>query len=231
MKKITYIIIALSLLLTSCGGGKDSDPVAVQAPVAAALSFPAQNELCTQGTPVSVTQSTLVFKWAASANTDSYELILKNLLTGTTTTQIATQNQLSLNVNVNTPYAWYVTSKSTKTTTVAQSNTWKFYNSGPGAVAYAPFPAEIIGPLTNQSLTSVNGKITLTWNGNDVDNDIISYDVYFGTTALPPLLKKGVTDTKYDVDVISEATYYWKIITTDSKGNISDSGVSYFLAK
>jgi hypothetical protein len=218
--------------MASCGGGSkgsDPTPVAVLPPVMATLTFPAQNELCTQGTVISATQSTLVFKWAASANTDSYDVTLKNLLTNVTNTQNVTQNLLELTVDRNTPYAWYVTSKSSKTTTVAQSDTWKFYNSGPGTVSYAPFPAEITSPLMGQTVTAVNGKVTLKWNGSDVDNDIVSYDVYCSNSLTPTLILSALTDTKYEVNATPGTTYYWKIVTIDSKGNKSDSNLSKFL--
>jgi hypothetical protein len=129
----------------------------------------------------------------------------------------------------NKPYSWFVKSGSSLTTATAQSDTWKFYNSGPAAVNYAPFPADLIAPALAQSITAVGGKIAISWAGNDVDNDIESYDVYLSDTTTPTLLASGVTTNSLnDVVVVSGKQYYWKIITNDKKGNKSESGVNYF---
>jgi hypothetical protein len=95
--------------------------------------------------------------------------------------------------------------------------------------SHAPFPAEILSPAIGVNVNSINGKITIDWNGADVENDISSYDVYLGTTATPVLLSSNVTASILnDVNVTANTTYYWKIITKDSKGNTSDSGVYQF---
>lgn len=198
-------------------------------PSKAVLSLPANNEACTSGTIVSPLLSTVVFKWNAAQNADSYELTIKNLESGTTTTQTTSALELSVSLTRNMPYSWFVTAKSSKTTETAQSDTWKFYNAGEAASAYAPFPAEIVSPLMGARITPASGKITLSWTGSDVDNDIASYDVYLGTTNNPALLKANHnTGSLADVSVNAGSTYYWKVITRDSKGNTSDSGIYIF---
>lgn len=220
-----YIIL---LLLISCGKKKAAVPVA-PSPSAATLTAPAQNEACNTGTTVSATESTVQLLWSAASNAESYEVSIKNLLNNATITQSSASNTLSVNLLINTPYSWYVTSKSSKTSATALSEIWKFYNSGPGILNYAPFPAEIISPTYNQSVNAANGKITLDWNGNDVDNDISTYDVYLGTTNNPALLQANLTASIInDVAVNASTTYYWKVVTKDSKGNSSDSGLFKF---
>ncbi len=230
MKKLNYILLALSLIIVSCGGGGGSDPAPDQPPpVKSVLIFPEQNSVCTQGTTVSATQSSLTFKWNSAANTDRYDVTIKNLLTSASTTQTTTATQLTVTLDVSTPYSWTVTSKSAKVSTTAVSDSWKFYNSGPGVVSYAPFPAELLTPSQKQAVSAANGPVALTWTGSDVDNDIVGYDVYFDTAASPALFKAGVTDSKLSgIAVTAGKTYYWKVITKDSKGNTSDSGVFNF---
>ena len=210
----TALYITIICLLMGCGGGKKNNPTPVLSPVKAVLTAPAQNAVCTTGTIVSGTQSSILFTWNASANTDSYDLVLKNLLTSISTTQSTGQTQLTITLLRNTPYSWYIVSKSTKTTTTAQSDTWKFYNSGPGVVTYAPYPAEINSPTFGQSVTANAGTVDLTWTGSAVDSSTIAnYDVYFGTTATPPLFKSNVTDSFVNgVSVTSGTTYYWKVV-------------------
>jgi hypothetical protein len=200
----------------------------LSAPVKAVLTAPAQNGVCITGTVISGTQSSVTFLWNASDYTDSYDLVLKNLLTLTTTTQSTTNTQLSITLARNTPYSWYIVSKSTKIATTAQSDTWKFYNSGSGVVTYAPFPADPSAPTYGQVVTTAT--VNLSWKGSAVDNNTIAnYDVYFGTTTNPAILKSTITDTFVNnVNLASKTTYYWKVITRDINGNTSDSGLYQF---
>jgi hypothetical protein len=231
MRKILFILTVLFVpgifLVSSCKKSGEAGPD--KKPVKAKLSFPIQNEACTSGTIISNAQSSIVLKWAPSENTDSYEAVLKNLETGASTTQTSSTNELQVTIARNTPYSWYVVSRLAGTSSTAQSDTWKFYNSGPAVQSHAPFPAEMVSPAIGGSVNAVNGKITLDWNGADVDNDISSYDVYLGTTATPALLLGNVTESILnEVAVTGNATYYWKIVTKDAKGNTSDSGIYQF---
>ncbi|MCK5209994.1 MAG: hypothetical protein KAQ79_18295, partial [Cyclobacteriaceae bacterium] len=93
----------------------------------------------------------------------------------------------------------------------------------------APFPAEIITPSMAETITSSPSKITLDWNGSDVDNDIIGYDLYFGTTNPPDLFESNLQESvQTDVQVESDSIYYWSVTTKDAHGNSSDSGIFQF---
>lgn len=225
--KLLKISIAflLMLTLTTCGKKKSDPP----APEAAVLQAPIKDEVCLSGKIISDSESTIEFKWAAAANAETYELSVKNLLTNVISTQLTSNRSVEITLNRNTPYSWFVSSKSSKNAAVAVSPTWKFYNSGKGATSYPPFPAEIISPTLGQKVTPVNGKITLQWRGSDSDNDIVNYDLYFGTSNNPAIFQSKITDASFpNVTVNSATTYYWKVITRDANGNTSDSGVYSF---
>jgi len=226
--KSRLLIIPVMLLLMACGGKKNNP--APLPPAKAVLTLPAQGAVCTTGTIISATQSSVSFAWNSAANTDSYDLVLKNLLTSVTTTQSTTDATLTITLTRNTPYSWYVVSKSTKTSTTAKSDTWKFYNAGPGIVTYAPFPAEITSPGFGQNVTAASGVVDLIWQGSSVNaGTILNYDVYFGTSTTPAIFKSAVTDSFVNnVNVSSGITYYWKVITRDVNGNTSDSGMYQF---
>ncbi len=199
------------------------------APTAAILLLPAMNEPCNNGTIISNLLSKVLFKWTPATNADSYKLTVKNMLTGQTSEANLTVAQAEVIISRNTPYSWFVTSNSSKSTEVAVSNVWKFYNTGNGVENYAPFPAEISYPLQGVTLINVNGKVILKWVGTDVDNDIRNYDIYFGAISDPPLLKQNYNDDSYEVPVDSYKLYYWKIVTKDQKGNTSNSGIYQFM--
>jgi hypothetical protein len=222
------LVALLILLLIACS--KKHSPAPVLPPARALLTAPLQNAVCTTGTVISDTNSSILFTWDATDNTDSYDLVLKNLLTSATITQSTTVPQLTVAVTRNTPYSWYIVSKSIKTSTTAQSDTWRFYNSGPGIITYPPYPAEITAPTFGETVTAASGTINLTWTGSSViTGTIVNYDVYFGSTVTPPKLKSAITDSFVSgVLVASGATYYWKVITRDRAGNTSDSGVYQF---
>jgi hypothetical protein len=229
MKKAIFTLLSI-VILTACGGHKGNTPA--PSPGKPTLLAPAQNEVCTQGVVISPAQSTVILKWTAAANTTNYEVNIKNLEDGITLTQTTVNTQFDATLKRNTPYSWSVTSKAANNNTSTSSDIWKFYNSGPAVVNYAPFPAEILAPAMKQTITISNGKITLSWNGSDVDNDIVNYDVYLGDSSSPALLQgKVLENTIKDVPVSVGKTYYWKVVTRDSKGNTSDSGIYQFTTK
>lgn len=228
--KSKIIILGAALLMAGCS--KHNQPAPILPPAAASLSAPAQNAVCESGQVISESQSSITFQWSASNNTDSYQLNIKNLLTGATSSQTTSNTQLTVTLQRNTPYSWNVVSESTRTTTTAQSDTWKFYVAGVGAITYAPFPADLITPGFGEVVTAANDTVSLTWSGSSVDKDIVGYDIYFGTATNPPLFKSGVTDTVLTVgSVASDTTYFWKVTTKDSVGNSTDSEVSEFIVK
>jgi hypothetical protein len=222
--------ISVILMLYGCSGKNSTSPTNA-VPVAAILSAPAQNSICITGTSVSSTESSVTFTWATATNADNYDLYIKNLITATTAIQSnITATTATVTLLKGTPYSWYVVSKSSKSTTTAQSDTYKFYNAGDGVVSYAPFPATIVSPTFAQNITATASTITLTWTGTSVNaGTIASYDVYFGTSANPPIYVTSITNSFLNsVAVTSKTTYYWKIITRDAAGNTSDSGVYQF---
>jgi hypothetical protein len=231
MRKIPLAAILLMLFL-SCGKNKgttEPEPAVILAPDKAALSGPASNATCTVGRVLSATQSAVTFNWSAAPNAENYDITIRNLLTATTVTQNTAATQLELTLLRNTPYAWYVTAKTSKTTTTSQSDTWKFYNAGLAATNYAPFPADLTAPLFNQNLTATAGKVTMMWTGSDVDNDISGYDIYLGTTLSNMVaVKSNQTIVGLDVMVTSGTLYYWKVVTKDSLGNNSTSVTNQF---
>lgn len=228
---IAGIICFPFVLNCSSGGGDDNptppDPVVIDPPGVAALVFPNENSECTEGTNKTSTESDVTFDWNDASNTDSYQLFLKNLDTQDSTNYVSSSSQLTLTILKGTPYSWYVVSKNSGTKTT-QSATWKFYNAGEAVSSYAPFPAELVSPEMGISLSATTGSVTLQWQGSDVDDDIVNYDVLFGAINPPNTIQGTTSSTYFTVDVSSGNTYYWRIITKDSQNNTSESEVFQF---
>lgn len=230
MKRLSIYIVLIGVFCSCSNTDTPSTPPTPILPEAAILITPLKNESCNNGVVISETTSTIRFTWEASKNTDSYELCVKNLLNNEVIAQIAATNYFELILKRNTPYSWYVNSKSSKTKEISKSETWKFFNAGLAATNYVPFPAEIVAPKMNVVVIPSGGNVTLNWTGFDIDNDIVGYDIYFGTTSTPPLFQSNVGSTVNSLNVpVTSNTYYWKVITKDKNGNSSDSGMFKFI--
>lgn len=235
-KSVIYIfgslVVCFFMLNCSSGGGDDTpdpgpDPDKVDPPSAASLTFPEQNSECTTGSNLTSTESTILFNWNDANNATSYQLFVKNLNTQNTQNYTSNVSERSVTILRGTPYSWYVVSKNSGTET-AQSATWKFYNAGEAVSSYAPFPAELVAPSLSEALSASTTSVTLQWKGEDVDDDIAEYDVFF-STANPPTVKVTTTEnTNFSVNVTSGNTYYWRIVTYDDENNNSESQVFQF---
>jgi hypothetical protein len=228
MKFKVLIIILFFLAAAGCKKSEKSPPE----PEKATLVFPNDNSVCVEGKIISSSENTINFTWNSSNNTESYEFSVKNLITGVITLKVVNTPTIEVTLLRNTPYAWFVSSRNTKNASIAKSDTWKFYNSGPGLISYSPFPAEVISPKKGEVVQSISGNINLEWKASDVDGDILNYDIYLGTTVTPQILASKINSSiLQSVAVKENTTYYWKIITRDSKGNLSDSGINQFMVK
>ena len=232
---ITYILASLvfSFCLFNCSSDSNDEapeekpPVGVNPPEAANLVFPNENSECTEGSNLTSTESTIIFNWNDANNADTYQLVVKNLETQAITNYTSSVSEKSVTILRGTPYSWSVVSKNTGTET-AESATWKFYNAGEAVSSYAPFPADLISPSYDASLSSGTTNVNLEWTGEDVDNDIKEYKILLGTTANPSDEVGSSTTNAFSVTVASGNTYYWRIITLDEQTNTSESQVFKF---
>jgi len=221
----TVILLLFGVLLIGCK--KKSNP---KPPEIATLVFPNKNSECTTGRSLNQTTSEVEFQWMASNHTETYELRVTNLITNTTQTISTAAISAKLPITKGEPFSWFVRSLNTKVAESAFSETWRFYNAG-FQTTYAPFPAEVIAPKSGTSVfKDINNEVTLEWNGADVENDIDGYELYFSTSSPPEsLIASPSSDQNSEkVSVISNTTYYWKVVTKDSEGNSSDSGIFIF---
>lgn len=223
-KNIIFVFIIGIVISCSKEGG---EPVSGMPPSSATLIFPDNNTECNEGEIISDNSSRVVFRWTASANTDSYTLNIKNLETSMSSSLNTISNEFAVPILRGAPYSWSVISKSNGNSQTAESEVWKFYNAGLPQESHPPFPAEAINPAMGSN--TVSGTITLEWLGADVDNDIASYDILLDTVNPPITLAGNSTTNSMNVDVDSGNIYYWKVITTDVVGNASDSEIFQFV--
>lgn len=220
--------LAFTLLIVFCFACKKDDPP--NPPASAILVFPENNSECTTGTDINPTTSMVEFRWQQALNTDNYELTVTNENTNVSQTVNTRALSYEITLDKGALHTWVVRTSNASVLRNATSPTWRFYNAG-FETSYAPFPAEIILPEFGQSVfKDSNNELTLRWSGADIDNDIISYELYFSNENPPTTLVDTVTDgiTNSRVTVDSGTVYYWKVITVDREGNTSDSGIYDF---
>jgi len=220
-----FVVVLFGIALLGCSKNDPSPPEAVN------LVFPEQNSECTTGIDQSETTSEVEFRWQEANNTETYELRATQLLTNVTKTTTTTATSASLIIDKGAPYSWQVISRNTQTEVSVPSSTKLFYNAGT-QTTYAPFPATIEAPSSGENVAlDGNGELTLSWSGEDIENDIMGYDVYHGTANPPTEIFMSTTVTNTDIQIaLAAGTYYWKVVTKDREGNTSDSGIYSYRA-
>ncbi|MBC8254148.1 MAG: hypothetical protein H8E35_08965, partial [Ardenticatenia bacterium] len=93
------------------------------------------------------------------------------------------------------------------------------YSSGTVTVDHHR-PNEPSAPSPSDGATGVSRTPTLCWSGGDADaGDSVTYDIRFGTSSSPPIVKSNHSSTCYSPGTLSEGTtYYWKIEARDNWG-------------
>ena len=220
MKK--YCLLFL-LILVSCKKEVIPDPEP------AMLLGPQNNNNCNTAIVVNDQQSQVNFSWQEAQHTDEYELVVRDLLTNTDTKKNSIRLFTSMVLERGKQYSWWVNSLSDQKETVGKSEIWTFYLEGLQNSSHFPFPAKLISPENNAQVSLENGAFTLRWEGVDLDDDIISYDIYIGTD--PDELQLRVenhTNNTISAILNADQIYYWKVTTRDDEGNVSNSLVGSF---
>ena len=218
MKKLLYISTICSILW-SCGGGGGEDPPPPppvnKAPTTPTLVTPTNNLLCID--------NSVDFQWNAASDPEgdaiTYQIqVAKDnqfseivqTLNGSSTTQ-------SISLEKGIAYYWRVKATDSKNAASSYSSTFQFYTEGEGVTNHLPFSPVLVKPALND--VEQGATTSLEWTASDVDNDPLSYDVYFGTSNPPTtIVSENQTGTTYSASLNASTNYYWKIVVKDDKG-------------
>ena len=245
--KFTNVLgcLVLLIVLMSCSKSDDNAPdiphkddtdgqvpEEIPSPTPSALLFPKDNSECLEGEVLSDEISKITFDWEDSSNTDQYIIYLVNLSTNNTIFETTTETSITLEVERGKPFEWWIISENSERTKIAVSDRWQFYNAGIGTNSYAPFPAALIYPQDEGVIEYGADALEVRWIGNDVDNDIFEYELYFGTQKTLELPVLTTTDNSYwfwNSEYAVGTRFYWKVKIIDSEGNSSVSALNSFI--
>ncbi|KQB43485.1 PQQ enzyme repeat-containing protein [Flavobacterium daejeonense] len=215
-----YILIpAIAFVLFSCGGGDSSSDSGKEntAPTVPVLTVPTNNQLCIN--------NTVSFEWNPSTDAEKnpityqIQIATDNQFSQIVKTAEGTASNQSFALNKGTAYYWRVKASDSKNASSTYSNTFSFYTEGEAVANHAPFLPQIVQPEINSLNNTIS--VSLKWLASDVDaTDVLSYDVYCGTTANPTTkVGTNLTVTSLQINDLQLATnYYWKVVVKDNKG-------------
>ncbi|MDP5061558.1 MAG: hypothetical protein NWP64_06520 [Maribacter sp.] len=225
MMRFLVLMACLFMAVTSCKKKSAANP-----PEAVQLAFPEENSECTTGVSLGEEISQVEFRWGLADNTETYELRVTNISTGTVQTIVSASNSAKLPIAKGTQFSWFVRSRNSEVEQTVSSEEWYFYNSG-SRTTFAPFPATIESPASSDNVfKDINNEVELSWSASDLDDDIDRYEVYFSVETPPVDLIRELssTVTNVKVSVTSDTVYYWRVVVIDEEGNKSDTGVYNF---
>ena len=218
MKNYLYLLV-LILIISACGGSDSDTPPPVtppinEAPSTPVLSYPSDELLCTE--------NPLEFMWNASTDPNgdaiSYELQTATNDSFSENVQNATTSSIkhSLSLLKGKAYYWRVRAKDSKNAYSSYATTRKYFTEGEGVSNHVPYAPILISPELNASINT--STVDLSWSASDVDNDPLTFDVYFGTSNNPSKVLENSDKTTYTASITAGNTYYWKIVVKDDKG-------------
>jgi hypothetical protein len=114
----------------------------------------------------------------------------------------------------NTHYYWKIVAWDNHGAYTAGS-VWSFTTNPSNHPPKAP-----CNPYPCNGATRININARLSWTGGDPDaGDIVTYDVYFGTTNSPTKVSSNQSAATFNPGILVGNThYYWKIVAWDNHG-------------
>ena len=134
------------------------------------------------------------------------------------------------NLDYSTTYYWQIVARDNHGAT-STSPIWKFGTAAASLTNNPPYTPS--NPTPSNNATSQPVDLTLSWSGGDPDQgDTVSYDLYFGTSSSPSLVKSGLTEASYRPGILAYGTkYYWRVVAKDNHGAEAGGAVWSFITQ
>ncbi|MDV7188551.1 hypothetical protein R3X25_14780 [Lutibacter sp. TH_r2] len=233
--KNKLLLLAVLVSLWSCGGGGGDDPTPTptptenSAPSQPSLSNPTDGKLCID--------NSVNFNWSAATDEDGDAITyLLEVATNNTFTQnkqtfpSLTSTSKSVTLDKGTAYYWRVKATDSNNLSGNYSSIFDFYTEGEGVVNYLPFSPSLVSPELNSFVQTATA--TLEWDSSDVDNDPLTYTIYFEDVNPPTaMVSENQTGKTFTTATLTgSTTYYWKVEVSDGNGGTTIGQVWNFIA-
>ncbi|ODN29976.1 PQQ-binding-like beta-propeller repeat protein [Fervidobacterium thailandense] len=121
----------------------------------------------------------------------------------------------------NRTYYWMIVAKDSKGA-FTSGDVWSFKTLNTA-------PSKSANPKPSNNALDVDLNESLSWDCSDPDGDALVYDIYFGTTTNPPLVKENCPTPGYSPGTMYFNTeYHWKVVAKDPNGGVASSDLWVF---
>ncbi len=130
-------------------------------------------------------------------------------------------------LNLLTEYFWKVIARDNHGDS-AVGPVWNFTTIAESDTNHPPYvPSD---PLPDSAATGRSRHTVLGWTGGDPDSgDVVSYDVYFGTSVSPPLVVENHPVNNFEPGILGyDVEYFWRIVARDNHSAIAEGPVWRF---
>ncbi|MFI1745120.1 hypothetical protein [Thalassobellus sediminis] len=218
MKDYISLLIFCMILFFSCGSDEEdatTTPDENIAPEIPLLVYPTNNLVCIE--------NILKFQWNPAIDPEggivNYEIQIARDNTFTEIVSTLKTSNITSDISLfkGVMYYWRVKAIDNKNASSEYSEVYNFYTEDEAVANYLPFAPTLIFPENNSELTE--DSVTLNWSAEDADDDVLIYDIYFGTDkAALQIIAKDLSEVKYDAVINTKNSYYWKVVAKDNKG-------------
>lgn len=231
-KSYIYLVVLTSIILSCSSGGDDSvpepDPVNT-APTVPVQVYPLDNTLCID--------NNVIFEWNSSTdnegNTITYRVEVSEKSDFSSLAHDVSSSSTSriITLEKGKSYYWRLKSRDSKGEESAYSFVSQFLVEGNGVTNHLPFAPSLVEPALNSEIDATN--TTLSWTASDVDNDNLTYDVYFDTNSDPTMkVSENQSENTYNATGLTAgSTYYFKVVVKDGNGGTTIGQIWSFTTK
>lgn len=221
MKNFPFLL--LIFLITSCSPeAVDSPGETPEKPGESENLAPSKPELVSPENDLFCSEPNLIFEWNNSIDPEgdpvTYQLQISANSDFSDIYYSANSSSVTKDVELEKGkiYYWRVSAKDSKGMSSGFSQVRSLYTEAiPSSNTLPSFP-ELISP--QQGAVIESDSVTLKWSATDADGDELVYDLYFGESSIPQLLKPDHTTGSYNIENLVKGTkYFWKVVVKDSK--------------
>jgi hypothetical protein len=217
--RFVYIILGLGIMACS---GEDVEGSKDEIPSKPLNKAPSAPRLISPENALACSYSPLSFEWEASTdpegNNMSYylEVSKDESFDDLFAQREVDTTHIILDLDKGSTYYWRVLAMDEEREKSGYDEIRSFYTEPKLSYNSIPQNPHSETPANNSSINDIS--ISLGWQSQDEDADLLKYDLYFGTDNPPSLIKEDLVETSFTVELELHTTYFWQVVAKDDKG-------------